>query len=320
MMKFRKLFFWLALLIAACEPGLGIKNIETNMLESISPSNTRLKREVQIQDPEALFDLFNELGYTDEAWQAGVRDVPRLYLTAIPARWKDNSNKITVLHKKRLFFRVIAPLALMVNETILLERQRLLVIDINKASDADIEWLSSLALSYRVIKPEKANLTKQAVSQQLLDELKLRVDIVPISLVLAQAAEESGWGTSRFAIEGNALFGQWDYSGKGMKPKNYRKELGNYGVARFDSPKDSVAGYMRNLNTHRSYQRLRESRAYQRKQGQVINGFELARTLDKYSERGDAYVKSLHAMMSYNQLGPGDEAMLVGDEDIYLMP
>ena len=64
-----------------------------------------------------------------------------------------------------------------------------------------------------------------------LDKLKRRVDIVPPSLALAQAAEESGWGTSRFAIKGNSLFGQWDFSGKGIKPKEQRAELGNYGIA-----------------------------------------------------------------------------------------
>jgi len=84
---------------------------------------------------------------------------------------------------------------------------------------------------------------------------------VPPSLALAQAAEESGWGTSRFAIKGNSLFGQWDFSGKGIKPKEQRENLGDYGIAAFDSPQDSIEAYMLNLNTHRAYQRMRQEHA-----------------------------------------------------------
>ncbi|MGI2103199.1 glucosaminidase domain-containing protein [Shewanella oncorhynchi] len=88
-----------------------------------------------------------------------------------------------------------------------------------------------------------------------------RVDILPPSLVLAQAAKESGWGTSRFAREGNALFGQWDFKGNGMEPRQKRQGLGNYGLARFDTPFASVEGYLLNLNTHNAYQKMRDFRA-----------------------------------------------------------
>lgn len=143
-----------------------------------------------------------------------------------------------------------------------------------------------------------------------LDELLQRVDIIPASLALAQGAEESGWGTSRFAVQGNSLFGQWDFSGNGIKPKNQRTELGNYGIAVFDTPQASVDACMLNLSTHGAYQRLRERRAEFRKQNKQPTGWDLAETLDKYSERGDEYVKGLHALMDYNKLNAADDAYL----------
>jgi uncharacterized FlgJ-related protein len=128
--------------------------------------------------------------------------------------------------------------------------------------------------------------------------------------VLAQAAEESGWASSRFTIEGNAFFGQWDFSGKGMVPKKQRKELGNYGLARFDSPLASVEGYMFNINTHAAYKKLRTLRAKLRAKDTLLTGMELAGTLDKYSERRQAYIEGLRKMIRFNKLEPVDEAYL----------
>ena len=125
---------------------------------------------------------------------------------------------------------------------------------------------------------------------------------MPPSLALAQAAEESGWATSRFTIEGNAFFGQWDFSGKGMVPKQQRKELGNYGLAKFDTPLASVKGYMLNINTTSAYQKLRDKRQKLRKNNQAITGLALVDTLDKYSERGQAYIDSITEMITYNRL------------------
>jgi Bax protein len=269
------------------------------------------KRNITIENPEELFELFKDLNYTPEAWQSGILEVPRVYLTEIPARWQNNSQKLPVLEKKRIFFRLLAPSALTANDAINAERARLLSADANRAEDS--EWMLDLAGKYKV-SVEEGNV----FSNQVVDQLKMRVDVIPVSLVLAQAAEESGWGTSRFSVEGNALFGQWDYSGNGMRPKNQRKELGNYGVAKFDSPLDSVSAYMLNLNTQNSYQRLRERRAILRKSSEKISGYELAKTLDKYSERGQAYVETIHSMMSSNKLNASDDAVLVGDEVIFL--
>ncbi len=194
------------------------------------------------------------------------------------------------------------------------EREHLLNA-INKKDIEENEWLAALAVKYKVIKQESDKLDNQA-----LIELKKRVDIVPPSLALAQAAEESGWGTSRFAIKGNSLFGQWDFSGKGIKPKEQRAELGNYGIAAFESPQDSIEAYMLNLNTHRAYQRMRQKRAVFRQQNKEPTGWDLAKTLDKYSERGIDYVKSLHAIMSYNKLNDADQAYLWDKGKIVVSP
>lgn len=136
---------------------------------------------------------------------------------------------------------------------------------------------------------------------------------------LAQAAEESGWATSRFTSEGNAFFGQWDFSGKGMIPKQQRKELGNYGLARFKSPLASVKGYMFNFNTTGAYSKLRQKRAEVRAEGMKATGLELAGTLDKYSERGQAYIDSIRTMIRYNRLQDVDEAYLSTGPNISLI-
>jgi uncharacterized FlgJ-related protein len=203
---------------------------------------------------------------------------------------------------------------LQANEKILSEREHLLNA-INKKDIQENEWLASLGVKYKVIKQESDKLDNAAMI-----ELKKRVDIVPPSLALAQAAEESGWGTSRFAIQGNSLFGQWDFSGKGIKPKEQRSELGNYGIAAFESPQDSIEAYMLNLNTHRAYERMRQKRAVFRQQNKEPTGWDLAKTLDKYSERGNDYVKSLHAIMSYNKLNDADQAHLWDKGKIVVSP
>ena len=193
----------------------------------------------------------------------------------------------------------MAPLVLMSNENILAERK------IVKSADASSLALLAIAKKYHVIKGTSENLTKEQ-RQRLLE----KVDIMPPSLALAQAAEESGWATSRFTKEGNAFFGQWDFSGKSMVPKQQRKELGNYGLARFDSPLGSVEGYMFNINTTSAYQKLRSLRAQLRQDNKAITGLELAGTLDKYSERGQAYIDSIRSMIRYNKLQDVDEAYL----------
>jgi uncharacterized FlgJ-related protein len=247
--------------------------------------------------------LFEERGYTPENWQNGIKEVPRLYLSHIPQRWRSTTSKsISVQKKKQLFFRLLGPLVLRANELILEERNWLLI----RSNQASNPRLDALLEAYRV---RDGN----------IEDLISRVDAVPPSLVLAQAAEESGWGTSRFADLGNALFGQWTY-GAGIAPLQRRKEKGQYSIAAFDSPLDSIRAYLQNINSHPAYQELRKVRAAARAKGGIASGYDLARTLTKYSERGEDYVHSLHAIMRVNKLAPTDSAYLARAKAVVLLP
>jgi hypothetical protein len=188
----------------------------------IKPTDER----VPYRDYKDAFALFDRLGYTQQAWQAGIRDIPRVYLEDIPAQWGErNSKVIPVADKKRLFFRLLVPIIRRVNELIAADRARAKEISERLTRDGDVSaedrtWLTELAVQYKVISSPGGRLDPDRYS-----ELLLRVDIIPASLSLAQAASESGWGTSRFAAEGNALFGQWSW-GKGLKPTEQRGALG----------------------------------------------------------------------------------------------
>lgn len=277
-------------------------------------SDTNVIRTVETSSYHDVLKLFNEIGYTADAWHAGIRVVPRIELTHIPLRWQEETRTLPVEEKKNIFFRLAGSGILQANEKIIAERKRLLqAIDSNQTSAND--WLAQLAVKYKVATKNPDQLDSNA-----LNRLVERVDIIPPSLALAQAAEESGWGTSRFAIKGNSLFGQWDFSGKGIKPEEQRAHLGNYGIAAFDTPQDSIDAYMLNLNTHRAYKRLREQRALARQKQQKPAGWPLAKTLDKYSERGIEYVKSLHAIMKFNRLNDADQAYLWNKGRIIVSP
>lgn len=274
-------------------------------------------RTVITNSTEDIFKVFDSVGYTAEAWQQGVREIPRIYMTNIPSRWKTESDEITVARKKEIFFRLLAPVVLRANELIVLEQEDLAHLELIKTENqfAQNKDLLALARKYKVIQKDDTQLTAEQ-----LQELKMRVDIIPPSLALAQGAEESGWGTSRFALLGNSLFGQWDFSGKGIKPQQQRTELGNYGLAAFETPLDAVMAYARNLNTHRAYAHMRALRAKIRLENRKPTGYELADTLDKYSERGQAYVDGLHAIMRVNKLAAADDARLWNKSVIKIQP
>lgn len=266
-------------------------------------------------------EYFDQLGYTRDTWMAGDRSVPRLFLTRVPERWRDKySKEVTVQSKKRIFFRVLAPLVLRSNELVLKDRNRLIALSKSKErgeklSTDDEAWLASLARSYRVI--DERTPTPGAAQ---MAELTRRVDIVPVSLTLSQAAEESGWATSRFADVGNSLFGQWSWGDDAIKPEQQREGMGNYGLAAFETPFASVIAYMKNLNTHPAYERLRAERAKLREQEMLVTGTALVPTLDRYSERGEEYVKSLQAIIRVNRLAPADSTYLRDMAPVYLVP
>jgi len=299
-------------------PDTLVYSIPLNYVASLDTLCASSKYEVRSY--KDMLVLFEELEYTPEAWQAGIREVPRLYLTIIGDRWGSTTSKeITVEYKKRLFFRGIAPMILRANELIKKDRDHLEKIrssfqQNNSLSGTDQIWVLKLATLYKIKNSE------EEVTASMLDELWKRVDEVPASLALAQGAEESGWGTSRFAAAGNAIYGQWTWGKNAIKPEQQRKELGNYGIAAFGSLQESVCAYMLNLNTHNAYADLRTKRAELRESGEKVTGKLLAEQLTKYSERGEEYVNTLKMMMDYNKLSPVDDAYLSDAPPLFLVP
>jgi Bax protein len=144
-----------------------------------------------------------------------------------------------------------------------------------------------------------------------LSKLKMRMDIIPVSIALAQAANESGWGTSRFALEGNALFGQWTWSKKGISPKN-KDPNQSHKILQFQILKASVRAYKNNLNTHNAYKEFREARAQLRQEGaEIIMGLELTKYLSNYASIGVKYVEILENIIVRNSLTDFDKANLL---------
>lgn len=279
------------------------------ILEQSSLDNPESKQlSLNISSLDELMGLFDSLDYTPESFRDGNKSVPRLTFDAVGEGWSSVSSQLPVKQKKMVFLRMIAPLVLLANEKILQERQVIM------SAPLDDIALLALGVKYKVISSEDKPLL-EAQRQMLLE----RVDILPPSLVLAQAAKESGWGTSRFAREGNALFGQWDFKGNGMEPRQKRQGLGNYGLARFDTPFASVEGYLLNLNTHNAYQKMRDFRAQSRQANQAVTGSALAGTLDRYSERGHAYVEAIRQMIRTNKLYLVDDIYLSDDAPLHLL-
>ena len=296
---------------------------ENNNIGASGIDSDRPVERFKYDSPEQLEELAKSLNYTPESWQAGVREVPWLYITKVPSRWRDKtSEEMPVVDKKRAFFRLMGPLVLHANELIQADRQQLESTIATLRSGESIStreetFIREAAVAYKVAEGKgDVDITDQA----LQDELIRRVDTLPPSLVLAQGAEESGWGTSRFAVEGNALFGMWTWDDEGITPQQQRSEHGDHKIASYKTPMESVIAYMRNLNTHRSYETLRARRAELRSSGGKVTGWELAKTLTKYSERGQGYVDSLHGLMKTNMLMPTDDAYLGDGPTILLIP
>ena len=276
---------------------------------------------LEIRNVREIEELFVRMKYTPKDWDAGVRTVPRIYLAEIPHSWREKRAKeVTVREKKGLFFRLLAPVVLYVNERILENRVRAEALGKQLSQGRtlaakDAAWLRDLAVRYRVPGVGAGSLDAAQVA-----ELLRRVDAVPPSLALAQGASESGWGTSRFAEEGNSLFGQWSWSG-GITPAEQRVAAhGDHRIAAFESTGLSVASYALNLNTHASYREFRVRREELRRKGRPVRGADLVDTMIRYSERGPAYVNELRALMRQNKLEIADEARLMEMEIIRLEP
>jgi Bax protein len=201
---------------------------------------------------------------------------------------------------KALFYGYLTPIAQYQNERIQQQRQRLLRIHSQlEAGDTagffDRRWLRQLAMAYEID-------WDPAQTPPPVQRLVRRVDVVPLELTLVQAAKESGWGRSRFAVEANNLFGQWCYQpGCGVVPAN-RSAGATHEVQRFDTVAEAIRRYMNNLNTHERYATLREIREELRASGRAVTGMALAKGLIFYSERREQYVQEVRAMIqSYRE-------------------
>ena len=163
-------------------------------------------------------------------------------------------------------------------------------------SDKEKSWLRQKFKEYKV-------------KNGSMDELTKRMDIIPVSVAIAQAAKESGWGTSRFALEGNAIFGQWTWNGRGIAPL-YRSKEESHKILRFPILRASVKAYKNNLNTHKSYKEFRDKRSTLRSKRKSIAGMKLIHTLDNYAETGQEYTKILAQIIDQNSLEEFDNVKL----------
>ena len=238
--------------------------------------------------------LFEDTDYTLK----DVREkklVKPVALTLLP----DEIKKIENTKKRKEFFiQIVLPLIIKENLNIKLDRKTLFTI-INKSNNtaSEINWLEKKYKQY-------------GVKSKDLSTLKIRMDEIPVSLAIAQAAKETGWGTSRFAQEGNALFGQWTWSGEGLKPKQADEGKGHK-VMKFNVLQASVRAYQRNLNTHSTYREFRKARAEFRDLNKPLDSMELSKYLNKYAETGNQYVEVLQKIIEQNNLKDFDDAKLL---------
>ena len=208
-----------------------------------------------------------------------------------------------IIERKRLFINTLIPIIYSENLQILNDRKKIL--DWWRESDGENfsrdfwpQWLFELSEKY-------------GSSDSNLGNLLMRVDIIPISLALAQSAIESGWGTSRYSREGNAVFGQYTFDeSKGLKPKD-RNENDEFFIKKFPNLSESVRSYLKNINTHPAYADFREERKKLRMSGENLSVYKLVNFLKDYSERRESYVKDVKEIMSSNNFQKYDKGKVL---------
>ena len=255
-------------------------------LEDIDENTIRL-------GTSTLNEIFKSANYDLDIVRKTKKVTP-IYISVLPAEIdKIESTK----EKKEIFIKIILPLILRENEEIISDRKKLFrILGKIKNTRAEKKWLEFKLKQYQIKNSD-------------LSELKIRMDIIPVSLAIAQAAKETGWGTSRFALEGNALFGQWTYAADGLKPED--NVTGNHKVKRFNILQASVRAYKRNLNSHKVYKNFRSERAKLRERGEKINSLKLVKYLDKYAETGKLYTQILEKIIKQNSLMDFDQSKLL---------
>ena len=271
------------------DEGLDLSNILEDVFkfEEIPQDTVRLSA-------TTIEQLFKDTNYSLSEVRKSKKVKPiRLSLLPNEIKQIESSKK-----RKNLFIQIILPLILEENSLILLDRKRLFsILNKNKNSKKEIIWLNRKFKQYGVLNKD-------------IPTLKVRMDIIPVSLAIAQAAKETGWGTSRFALEGNALFGQWTWSGDGIKPAGAESDT-KHKVMKFKVLKASVRAYQRNLNTHSSYKNFRQLRAQLRDDSEKLDSLILAEQLDNYAETGKEYTKILKQIINQNSLQDFDDVKLM---------
>jgi len=271
------------------DEGLNLKNLFDDVFKFDDlPSDTVRLSASTIQQ------LFKETNYN-------LKDVRKTKLVK-PVKLSLLPNEIKKIEntkkRKNLFIQIILPLIIEENNRIKLDRKKLFtILNKNHNSNSENKWLNQKFEQYGVLNKD-------------LSTLKVRMDTIPVSLVIAQAAKETGWGTSRFALEGNALFGQWTWSGEGIRPADADNDA-THKVMKFKILKSSIRAYQRNLNTHSGYKEFRMARAELRDNGRNLDGIILATYLDKYAETGKEYVKIIKQIIKQNSLTDFDDVKLL---------
>jgi len=245
-------------------------------------------------DTQITLNLFENLKYDLKKIRQG-QPVKPIYLSQLP---KDLNRLKNAKKKKDTFIKIIIPLILDENNKILENRKKLFKI-LGKPTNSmgEKRWLKRRFKEYGI---KKGDITT----------LKVRMDIIPPSIAIAQAAIESGWGTSRFALEGNAMFGQWTWSKNGIEPTEKSKNK-SHKILKFSMLRSSVKAYKNNLNTHNGYKEFREKRAELRKNNKKISGLKLVNYLYNYAGTGKEYIKILKRAIDQNGLTDFDDAILM---------
>ena len=266
--------------------------------KSVDTSNNKKKfekadDEVSL-DTQITLNLFEDLKYDLKTIRSGSRVKP-VYLSKLP---KDLKKIKSTQKKKDTFIKIVMPLIIDENSKILDNRKKLFkILGKQNNSRGEKVWLKRRFEDYEI-------------KNEDVTELKVRMDIIPVSIAIAQAAKESGWGTSRFALEGNAMFGQWTWGKKGIAPLDRDKNQAHK-ILKFPILRSSVQAYKNNLNTHKGYSEFRKKRAELRKLNKKISGLELVQYLHNYAATGSEYTKVLKKIIDQNQLTDFDNAVLM---------
>jgi Bax protein len=263
-----------------------------NLIDEIETQTEKINKNFTTVD---LKIIFTKYAYTIESVREN-KLVPDISINKFP---KDFTSIKSTNDKKSLFIKSLLPLIIKENNQILLTNNR-----IKKIHQSTIKYITKDNALWL-----KKQFKKYKVSSHDINDLLIKVDTIPVSIALAQAAIESGWGTSRFVTEGNALFGQWSwFKGSGIVPKD-RDSKETYEIKSFESLRQSVAAYMKNLNSNDNYSEFRIVRGNYRENSNVINSIELLKYLSSYAENSE-YSKILEKIIMKNNLQEFDEAKI----------